>query len=153
MISCHLTSYLFCSTFFGLLRSFILLAIGYWLSVRLLTFAILACLYSCVFSSIVHACSFLAVVHAEKELAERARSHSQHGLPLLTTALHVDDGLTAFHEGVETAKSNGSPDSPPTTERPTSSNSTEIAEVNRKSKEYGVLVTVCLPLNSIVVRP
>ncbi|KAM5535529.1 hypothetical protein V8D89_010866 [Ganoderma adspersum] len=86
-----------------------------------------------------HACSFLAVVHAEKELAERASSHSQNGLPLLTTALHMDDGLTAFPEGIEMTKSNGCSDSPPTTERPMSSDSTEIAEVHRKSKESEIM--------------
>lgn len=137
----YLTSVLSSSTLFGLQHSFTSPAIGCWPRVRQLQSPQSACTHAFVFSAVftVHACSFLAVVHAEKELAERASSRPQYSLPLLTTALRVDDGLMAFPGAVETTTSNGFFTSFPTTERPLSSDSTEIAEVHRKSKESGVL--------------
>ncbi|KAI1796225.1 hypothetical protein LXA43DRAFT_988903 [Ganoderma leucocontextum] len=88
-----------------------------------------------------HACSFLAVLHAEKELAERASSHSQTALPMLTTALRLDDEHnTASPDRLKATKSNSCSDSSPATEGPTSSGPTEIVEVHCKSEECRVLV-------------
>ena len=41
-----------------------------------------------------HTCSFLAVLNAEKDLAERASTHTRDGTAVFSTALRVDDDHT-----------------------------------------------------------